>query len=57
MHNHKFLGSCELKAPLNQHIGRLSRERLDEALVDVMVNSQNVNHVSQHASRHVNSIV
>ena len=57
MHNHKFLGSCELKAPLGQHTGRLSSQRLDQALVDIMANSQHVNHVNQHASQHVNSIV
>ena len=57
MHNYKFLGSCELKALLGQHIGRLSSQRLDQALVDIMVNSQHVNHVSQRPSQHVNSIV
>ena len=57
MHSHKFLGSCELKAPLGQHIGRMSSQRLDQASVDIMENSQHVNHVSQYASRHVISIV
>ena len=56
MHNHKFLGSCELRAPLGQHIGRLSSQRLDQATVDIMVNSQRVNYVSQHANQHVNRI-
>ena len=55
MHNHNFF-SCELRAPLGQHIGRLSSQRLDQASVDIMVNSQYVNYVSQHASQHVNRI-
>ena len=56
-HNHKFLGSCELKAPLGLHIGRMSSQRLDQASVDIMENSQHVNHVSQYANRHVIGIV
>ena len=49
-HNHKFLGSSELKAPLCQHIGRLSSQQVDqnEASFEIMVNiSQHDNHVSQ----------
>lgn len=57
MYNHKFLGSGELKEPLGQHIGRMSSHRLDQASVDIMVNIQHDNHVSQYASRHVISIV
>ena len=52
-HNHKFLGSCELKAPLYiyicQHIGwRLSSQHVDQASFEIMVNiSKHDNHVSQ----------
>ena len=56
MHNHNFFGSRELRAPLDQHIGPLSSQRLDQASADIMVNSQHVNYVSQHASQHVNRI-
>ena len=54
-HNHNFLGSCELKAPLYiyiyicQHIGRrLSSQHVDQASFEIMVNiSKHDNHVSQ----------
>ena len=49
-HNHKFLGSSELKAPLCQHIGQLSSQQVDqnEASFKITVNmSQHDKHVSQ----------
>ena len=52
-HDHKFLGSCELKAPLYiyicQHIGQwLLSQHVDQASFEIMVNiSQHDNHVSQ----------
>ena len=49
-HNHKFLRSSELRAPLCQHIGRLSSQQVDqnEASFEIMVNiSQHDNHASQ----------
>ena len=56
-HNHKFLGSCELKAPLYiyiyiyiyQHIGqRLSSQHVDQASFEITVNiSKHDNHVRQ----------
>lgn len=42
-HNYKFLGSCELKAPLWQHkyyIGGLSSQHVDQASLEIIKNNK-----------------
>ena len=57
--NHKFLGSCELKAPLCEHIyWPTVKSNVDQASFEIMLNiSQHDNHFSQQMPADMSTIV